>query len=102
MPGALKLAVVSLADWFAKVTVPGPLTRVQRVVTVPDGCPSSETVPFRLADCETRIDEIHNELTLPAILRDGEKAKQLKAELMQQEEVLKALYEHWEEANELN
>ena len=38
----------------------------------------------------------------PEILRDGEKMKELQAEMKEEEEAIKRLYEHWEEATELN
>src|SRR5437763_9294012 len=51
VPAVENVAVVTLALAFANVTVPGPLTFVQVVVTTPGGfgSPSSVTVPFRLA-----------------------------------------------------
>jgi hypothetical protein len=36
------------------------------------------------------------------VLRDGAKVKQLKSELDEHETKLPQLYEHWEEATELN
>ena len=47
----IALAVVSTALAFPKVAVPGPLTSLQIVVTVPGGFgrPSSVTVPLRFA-----------------------------------------------------
>ena len=49
-PAALKLAVVSTALVSVKVTVPGPLTRDQVVVSAGGlGSPSSVTVPSRVA-----------------------------------------------------
>src|SRR5262245_22989915 len=52
MPGAEKLAVVSTAAGFPKVTMPGPETFDQLVVRAPGGLgrPSSATVPSRLAE----------------------------------------------------
>ena len=52
VPLVEKLAVVARWDAFAKVTVPGPLTLLQVVVTTPGGfgSPSSVTVPERDAD----------------------------------------------------
>ncbi|MDO4586327.1 MAG: ABC-F family ATP-binding cassette domain-containing protein [Planctomycetia bacterium] len=51
---------------------------------------------------ETQIMTINDELLRPEILRNGEKIKELQAELCIEEEALKRLYEHWEEAAELN
>ena len=50
----LKVAVVSRAEAFANVTVPGPLTRLHVVVTGP-GKPSSVTMPWRFAEPVTRM-----------------------------------------------
>ena len=51
MPADEKLAVVSTALALPKVTVPGPLNLVQVWVTVlPEGRPSSVTVPSSDAD----------------------------------------------------
>ena len=51
VPAAEKLAVVSTAAALPNVTVPGPLTSVQVVVTVAGGFgkPSSVTVPSSVA-----------------------------------------------------
>ncbi len=51
---------------------------------------------------ETRIGEIHAELALPEVLRDGRRVKELQAELAEEQESLETLYEHWEEASERN
>ena len=47
-----KVALVSTAEAFPKVTVPGPESLLQVVVTVPGGLgsPSSVTVPLREAE----------------------------------------------------
>ena len=51
---------------------------------------------------ETRIDELHQALASPEVLRDGEKVKAHQAELVRLKDELQNLYEHWEEATELN
>ena len=38
----------------------------------------------------------------PRVLRDGDKVRQLKAQLETEQNTLKELYEQWEEAAELN
>lgn len=55
-----------------------------------------------IAALETRVEEIHQSLTDVEILRDGEAVRNLQAELKELEERLPQLYEHWEEASELN
>ena len=50
MPATLNVAVVSMALALPNVTVPGPETVVQLVVSEPPtGRPSSVTVPFKAA-----------------------------------------------------
>ncbi len=51
---------------------------------------------------ETRIEELHQALASPAVLRDGEKVKTFQTELCQLKNELENLYEHWEEATDLN
>jgi ATP-binding cassette subfamily F protein 3 len=51
---------------------------------------------------ETRIEEIHRELADPAVLRDGPRVRQLKAEMQEEQATLENLYAHWDEATELN
>jgi ATP-binding cassette subfamily F protein 3 len=51
---------------------------------------------------EARIEELHQALASTEVLRDGERVKQAKSELDEQSKTLAHLYEHWEEAAELN
>lgn len=51
---------------------------------------------------EQRIDELHTRLADPDVLRDGDRVKDAKAELEDVESALATLYEHLEEAIELN
>lgn len=51
---------------------------------------------------ETRIETLHEQLTLPDVLRDGTRVKDIKTEIDEQKSTLQALYEHWEEAVEMN
>ena len=51
---------------------------------------------------ETRIEALHAGLAEPEVLRDGDRVRQLRAELAEHQSLLKTLYEHWEEAAELN
>jgi ATP-binding cassette subfamily F protein 3 len=55
-----------------------------------------------IAACEDRIEQLHTDMVSPEVLRDGQRVKQTQAELQQQQEALQTLYEHWEEALELN
>ena len=51
---------------------------------------------------ETRVMTLNEEILKPDVLRDGELVRRLTAELNEEQELLKTLYEHWEEATELN
>jgi ATP-binding cassette subfamily F protein 3 len=51
---------------------------------------------------ESAIENINEALIDPAVLRNGEQVRALKLELSTQQETLARLYEHWEEAAELN
>ena len=51
---------------------------------------------------ESRIEQINEELADQATFRDGGRVRALKQELADQQSALKKLYEHWEEASEMN
>ena len=51
---------------------------------------------------ESRIEQLHKSLASPELLRDGQRVKEVKAEIGRQRQALALLYEHWEEASELN
>jgi ATP-binding cassette subfamily F protein 3 len=51
---------------------------------------------------ETRVEELHGLLAVPETHRDGEKARQIKAQIAEEQGALEQLYAHWEEAVELN
>ena len=59
-------------------------------------------IEAEIAEREARIEELHAALADPQVLRDGQQVKQIKAELEDQQAALPPLYEHWEEAAELN
>ncbi|MEN6498249.1 MAG: ATP-binding cassette domain-containing protein, partial [Thermoguttaceae bacterium] len=61
-----------------------------------------EDIEQEILDRETRIEEFHLLLATPETLRDGERVRQLKAQLAAAQETLEQLYAHWEEAVELN
>lgn len=61
-----------------------------------------EAIEAEIAERETRIEELHAALASPEVLRDGRRVKQTTAELQQQQQTLATLYEHWEEAAELD
>ena len=49
---------------------------------------------------EAQIQELHAQLLSPDLLRDGRRVKQVQAEIADQQQAVKRLYEHWEEAAE--
>jgi hypothetical protein len=51
---------------------------------------------------EQRIEALHHEMTQPEVLRDGNEVRRVQNELSEQQAKLASLYEHWEEATELN
>ena len=51
---------------------------------------------------ETRVEELHGLLSQSETHRDGERVRQIKAEIGEQQQTLETLYAHWEEAVELN
>ncbi len=51
---------------------------------------------------ETQMQSLNEDMLKPENLRDGAKMKELQAEIKAEEEAIKKLYEHWEEASELN
>jgi ATP-binding cassette subfamily F protein 3 len=55
-----------------------------------------------ICEREKRIEELHARLTEPDVLRSGDRVRELRAELAEQQQALVELYEHWEEAAELN
>jgi len=59
-------------------------------------------IEAEIADREAQLEQLHAALADPQVLRDGRRVKQIKAELEEQQAALPPLYEHWEEAAELN
>jgi ATP-binding cassette subfamily F protein 3 len=59
-------------------------------------------IEAEIAERERRIEALHELFADEQVLRDGVRVKQLKAELEEHELALPRLYEHWEEASELN
>jgi ATP-binding cassette, subfamily F, member 3 len=55
-----------------------------------------------IAQRESRIEQLGEELGDQDTFRDGKRVRALKQELVDQQSALKKLYEHWEEASELN
>ena len=51
---------------------------------------------------ESRIEQLNEELADQATFRDGGRVRAIRQEMAEQQSTLKKLYEHWEEAGELN
>jgi ATP-binding cassette subfamily F protein 3 len=51
---------------------------------------------------ESRIEQLTEEMADQATFRDGGRVRAIKQEMTEQQSALKKLYEHWEEASELN
>jgi len=51
---------------------------------------------------ETSVAQLQQQLARGETYRDGNRVRQIMAELAAQQAALKTLYEHWEEATELN
>ena len=61
-----------------------------------------EDLEKEIFDRERRIESLHHEMTLPETLRDGDAVRRVQSELADQQTKLATLYEHWDEATELN
>jgi hypothetical protein len=55
-----------------------------------------------ILNCEAEIERLHERLADGNTHRDGDLVRRLKAQIDEQKEALGRLYEHWEEAVELN
>jgi ATP-binding cassette, subfamily F, member 3 len=51
---------------------------------------------------ETLVQEFQQELAQPETLRNGDRVRSITAKIAEEQEALKTLYEHWNEATELN
>lgn len=61
-----------------------------------------EDLETEIFERETAIEELHEALTQPDVLRDGDRVKAIRAEIEAHQQALETLYPHWEEACELN
>ena len=51
---------------------------------------------------ESRLDELNAAFADPQTHRDGDRVRQVKADIAAVQQSLRTLYEHWEEAAEMN
>ena len=61
-----------------------------------------EDLEAEIFEREAKIEELHEALAAPETHRDGERVREVKNEIAQEQETLKELYAHWEEAGEMN
>lgn len=59
-------------------------------------------IEAEIAQRESRIEQLHFELATPEVFRDPERIKEVNREIDEHHHALPLLYEHWEEAVELN
>jgi ATP-binding cassette subfamily F protein 3 len=59
-------------------------------------------IEAEIGEREERIQALHADLASPDVHRDGQRIKAVMAELEEHQAALPRLYEHWEEASELN
>lgn len=62
----------------------------------------SADIEADILEHETRLEEAHARLILPDTVPDGRLVKQCQTEIADLQVALAELYEHWEEAAELN
>jgi ATP-binding cassette subfamily F protein 3 len=62
----------------------------------------AEAIEKEIQDRESAVEYFQQQLLLPENLRVGDRIRSLKNQIAAEQETLKTLYEHWEEALELN
>lgn len=88
----------------------GPGEQAARAGKSPQPSRAKRRFPYRkVADLEEEIferegalEELHRQLARGDTHRDGDRVRRIKAEIARQQGALQTLYEHWEEATELN
>jgi len=61
-----------------------------------------EDLEAEIFERESRVEELHEQLAEGDTHRDGERVREIMEEIDQQRDALATLYEHWDEATELN
>ncbi len=61
-----------------------------------------EEIEAEILERETRIEELQSQLSSPEVLRDGRQVKEIQALIEAEQQALPQLYEHYDEAVELN
>ncbi|MFZ5830286.1 MAG: ABC transporter C-terminal domain-containing protein [Planctomycetota bacterium] len=61
-----------------------------------------EDLEEEIINREMRIASLHDELNQGAVRGDGQRVRSIQTEIAEVQQALQTLYEHWEEATELN
>jgi len=61
-----------------------------------------EELEQEISEREHRLEALQLSLADPLVVRDGDRARHIKAQIAEEQETLQRLYAHWEEAAELN
>jgi ATP-binding cassette subfamily F protein 3 len=101
---------------FVRQGLAAPATSVEKTNSAPPPAKkSTETRPKRvwrfpyrkpaeiekeIVEREARIEQLHAELSSSDVLRDGRRVKQVQSAIGEEQQAVKTLYEHWEEAAE--
>ena len=59
-------------------------------------------IEAEILERETQVEQLHTALSSPEFVRDGQRTKAVKAEIEEHQAALSSLYDHWEEAVELD
>jgi ATP-binding cassette subfamily F protein 3 len=57
-------------------------------------------IEAEIIERESRIEQLQTELVSPEVLRDGRRVKEVQSAIAEEQQTVKTLYEHWEEAAE--
>ncbi len=57
-------------------------------------------IESEIIERESRVEQLQTELVSPEVLRDGRRVKEVQAAIADEQQAVKTLYEHWEEAAE--
>ncbi|MDD4788057.1 MAG: ABC transporter C-terminal domain-containing protein, partial [Pirellulales bacterium] len=61
-----------------------------------------EEIEAEIFERESRLEQLQAALSDPVTLRDGDRVRQTMSQIAGERDRLGTLYEHWEEATELN
>jgi ATP-binding cassette, subfamily F, member 3 len=61
-----------------------------------------EDIEKEISEREALLHQLHCQLAEPAVVRNGPRVREIKSQIQEQQAAIRTLYEHWEEAAELN